>query len=192
MNHQSSSPPPLFIRVPKPGTKCPYTGLSRSAIWKLIGGKNPPVDSISIGGAKRGTRLINLASLLDYLITTGKAKGAMPASLSADAPEYCRTQQQRSRDLPSNGAALEAEQFELNLLPMAGVPTSASQAGIIVCQGPLFGPNDYSMEAFREAVALLSKESGVPDFIAVSMVAMTWLNEEVTSEALAGAALQAA
>lgn len=60
---------PVWIRLPKPGTMCPYTGLSRSAINGLILGPNPPVRSVSLRQrfALRGTRLIHFQSLLDYI-----------------------------------------------------------------------------------------------------------------------------
>lgn len=67
-------PLPIYIRLPKSGTRCHYTGLSRSALNSLIlpskeNGFRPPVKSISDKkkGAVRGVRLILLESLLAYL-----------------------------------------------------------------------------------------------------------------------------
>ena len=64
---------PEFIRLPKGGL-CSYTGLSRSKLNQLIlpceqNGYKPPVKSASLRkpGAIKGTRLIVLDSLLDYL-----------------------------------------------------------------------------------------------------------------------------
>ena len=64
---------PEFIRLPKLGL-CPITGLSRSKIYTLIlpnegNGFKPPVKSLSLRkpGQTKGTRLIVLQSLLDYL-----------------------------------------------------------------------------------------------------------------------------
>ena len=65
---------PEWIRLPKPGHLCPWTGLSRSKLNELIlpcaanGGK-PPVRSVCLRkpGALKGTRLIHLRSLLEYL-----------------------------------------------------------------------------------------------------------------------------
>lgn len=60
---------PIWIRLPKTGQLCPYTGLSRSAMNALILGNNPPVRSVSLKKrwAIRGTRLIHLQSLLAYI-----------------------------------------------------------------------------------------------------------------------------
>jgi len=64
---------PEFIRLPKGGL-CPYTGLSRSKLNQLIlpceqNDWKPPVKSVCLRqrGAVKGTRLILLESLLDYL-----------------------------------------------------------------------------------------------------------------------------
>ena len=64
---------PEFIRLPKLGL-CPITGLSRSKIYELIlpseaNNYKPPVKSVSLRkqGQTKGTRLIVLQSLLDYL-----------------------------------------------------------------------------------------------------------------------------
>jgi hypothetical protein len=65
---------PEWIRLPKPNTRCGHTGLSRSTMNTLIlpcdqNGFKPQVHSISLRrrGGKRGLRLINLSSLLDYI-----------------------------------------------------------------------------------------------------------------------------
>ncbi len=65
---------PKFIRLPRTGTREPFTGLSRSTLNRLIlpiagNGYKPPVKSICLRkqGATRGTRLILLDSLLAYL-----------------------------------------------------------------------------------------------------------------------------
>ena len=60
---------PTWVRLPKVGRLCPHTGLSRSGLNALILGSNPPVRSVSLRRkfALRGTRLIHLASLLEYL-----------------------------------------------------------------------------------------------------------------------------
>ena len=63
-----------WIRLPKPGTLCAWTGLSRAKLNELIlpnsaNNFKPPVRSISLRkrGATRGTRLILRESLMDYL-----------------------------------------------------------------------------------------------------------------------------
>ena len=60
---------PTWIRLPKSGQHCPYTGLSRSVLNGLILGPNAPVRSLSLRKqfALKGTRLIHLGSLLAYL-----------------------------------------------------------------------------------------------------------------------------
>lgn len=65
---------PEFIRLPKSGVKCQYTGLSRSKLNSLILPSpanlyRPAVKSVSIRqrGATRGTRLIIFDSLVAYL-----------------------------------------------------------------------------------------------------------------------------
>ena len=65
---------PEFIRLPKPGAQCPWTGLSRGKLNQLVlpckeNGFNPPVRSVSIRqrGQQRGVRLVFFDSLMDYL-----------------------------------------------------------------------------------------------------------------------------
>jgi hypothetical protein len=65
---------PEFIRLPPPGVRCPFTGLSRSALNELIlpteaNGSSPPVRSFCIRkrGAKTGIRLIAYASLKAFI-----------------------------------------------------------------------------------------------------------------------------
>ena len=65
---------PEFIRLPKPGFREPFTGLSRSKSNQLIlptkdNGYKPPVRSVVLRkrGAVRGVRLIFLDSLIAYI-----------------------------------------------------------------------------------------------------------------------------
>lgn len=65
---------PEFLRLPKTGSRCSVTGLSRSHLNSLIlpteeNGYQPPVRSVSLRkrGAVRGVRLIPTNELLDYL-----------------------------------------------------------------------------------------------------------------------------
>lgn len=69
---------PVYIRLPKPGELCPYTGLSRAKMNELIlpserNNFRPPVASKSLRqpGQQRGVRLILLESLMSYLHTAG-------------------------------------------------------------------------------------------------------------------------
>jgi hypothetical protein len=65
---------PEFIRLPKPGARCPYTGLSRGKMNQLVlpcreNGYKPPVRSVSIRqrGQKFAVRLVFFDSLIEYL-----------------------------------------------------------------------------------------------------------------------------
>lgn len=66
--------PPDYIRLPKPGDRCPISGLSRTTLIELsvpspCNDFRPPVESkhIKRPGAQRGIRLISRTSLLSYL-----------------------------------------------------------------------------------------------------------------------------
>ena len=70
----STSVKPEFIRLPKGGTRCPHTGLSRSKLNQLVlpckeNDYKPPVESkvLRSRGTIRGTRLIVFDSLMNYL-----------------------------------------------------------------------------------------------------------------------------
>jgi len=63
-----------FIRLPKTGTLCPFTGLTRSKMNALVlacpaNDHKPPVKSVCLRqrGAVKGVRLIVYRSLMDYL-----------------------------------------------------------------------------------------------------------------------------
>jgi len=66
---------PIFVRLPKPGERCPISGLSRSALVNLcVPNKandfRAPVKSIELKFKKhatRGARLIDYESLMAYL-----------------------------------------------------------------------------------------------------------------------------
>ncbi len=65
---------PEWLRLPAPGARCRFTGLSRSTLNELtIPGPandgNPPVKSVVLRkrGAMRGIRLISYDSLMGYL-----------------------------------------------------------------------------------------------------------------------------
>lgn len=62
---------PLWIRLPKPGQLDPITSLPRSSMWELIERAGGRIRTVSLrkAGASKGTRLVHLASLLDYLNT---------------------------------------------------------------------------------------------------------------------------
>ncbi len=65
---------PEFIRLPRPKTRCPYTGLARTTLDELVvpchrNSFRPPVKSkvLKQPTAIRGIRLVHFRSLLDYL-----------------------------------------------------------------------------------------------------------------------------
>ncbi len=65
---------PEWVRLPAPGARCRFTGLSRSTLNELTiaGPANdgvPPVKSVVLRkrGALRGIRLISYDSLMGYL-----------------------------------------------------------------------------------------------------------------------------
>ncbi len=65
---------PEYIPIPRTGTKCPRSGLSRSGIYNLISvtkanGYKAVVKSRSIPlpGKRRGRRVVVYRSLMDYL-----------------------------------------------------------------------------------------------------------------------------
>lgn len=58
---------PEFIRIPRPGTTCPYTGLSRSCFFEVIADGKVRSFSLRKRGRARGVRLVELQSLIDYI-----------------------------------------------------------------------------------------------------------------------------
>lgn len=83
---QTHTPLPEYIRLPKSGTRCPFSGLSRSGLNALVLGSNPPVKSRCVKRrfAVRGVRLINLQSLLDFI----EAQVDLPAEIAAPHQQF--------------------------------------------------------------------------------------------------------
>jgi hypothetical protein len=110
---------PEFVRLPKPGTLCPWTGLSRSKINELIlpsslNGHRPLVRSISLRnrGQIRAVRLINFDSLMGYLRSledssedggTQEATAEEPPFPMAQGPLETRSKCQMADHLPRTG-----------------------------------------------------------------------------------------
>ncbi len=74
---------PEFLRLPPPGVRCPFTGLSRSALNELIlptkqNDFTPPVRSFCLRkrGAKTGIRLVECASLKAYIRSNAESTGS--------------------------------------------------------------------------------------------------------------------
>jgi hypothetical protein len=70
----SAETKPEFIRLPRAGSRCPYTGLSRSKLNELVlpcavNGFKPPVRSkvLRLRGRVKGVRLIVFDSLIAFL-----------------------------------------------------------------------------------------------------------------------------
>jgi len=71
-----------YIRYPKAGEECPITGLRLGTLRALsipshTNGGKPPVKSIllTLPGKKKGTRLIEIKSLLAYIKEQGSHNG---------------------------------------------------------------------------------------------------------------------
>jgi hypothetical protein len=60
---------PQWIRLPQASKACAYTGLKRGQMLKLAGERSNGIRVCHLreNGAKRGTRLIDLHSLLEFL-----------------------------------------------------------------------------------------------------------------------------
>jgi hypothetical protein len=65
-----------WLRLPRPGERCPISGLSRSGLVELVrpcerNGFRPPVEARHLRrkGTQRGVVLVSAASLRDYLAT---------------------------------------------------------------------------------------------------------------------------
>lgn len=81
---------PGFVRLPRAGQRCPYTGLSRTTLFELTvpctrNGYRPPVAGYQLRskGAQRGIRLIRLADLYKY-IEHHLVKNESPEELKLD------------------------------------------------------------------------------------------------------------
>lgn len=110
---------PEFVRLPKPGTLCPWTGLSRSKLNELIlpsplNGYRPPVRSLSLRnrGQIRAVRLICFDSLMAYLRSlevagdnggTPEAAHEEPTFPTTYEPLDTRNRTQKAEQLPRTG-----------------------------------------------------------------------------------------
>jgi hypothetical protein len=68
------APEPEWLRLPKSGTRCPFSGMARSGLNELVlpcaaNGNCPPVRSIVLRkpGRRHGVCLISAHSLREYL-----------------------------------------------------------------------------------------------------------------------------
>lgn len=79
---------PEFVRLPKSGQRCPWTGMSRASLNELILGPGAPVSSVVLrrAGASRGIRLIHLASLLNHLHQQMELQNTNPVNKQGGTP----------------------------------------------------------------------------------------------------------
>lgn len=92
--NQESADEALYIRLPKPGQRCPITGLGRAKLNELIlpNARNkhrPPVESISLKqpGQTKGVRLIVRKSLLEFCRKSGLKLSGNSEMLARDDDE---------------------------------------------------------------------------------------------------------
>jgi len=83
-----------WIRLPKDQEKCPYTGLSRSTLNEILTETDPLTGEKLVKslvkikpGAKRGIKLINLESVLDYLEKEAKRQSGLRFAVHIINPE---------------------------------------------------------------------------------------------------------
>ena len=59
----------LWTRVPRCGSRCPQTGLSRTRLYRLLHTSGTGIKTVMLKspGKEKGTRLIEVQSVLAYL-----------------------------------------------------------------------------------------------------------------------------
>jgi hypothetical protein len=82
---------PEFIRVPKPGQRCPITSLGRSVIYDLIAREKIKSITLRQKGKIRGCRLIIVESLLGYLRELAAEQANMPIAAAGPTQTRPRT-----------------------------------------------------------------------------------------------------
>ena len=78
-----------WIRLPRPGTRCPVSGLSRSSLAELVrpcprNDYRPPVEArvLKRRGAMRGVLLVSRAALLAYIAEQPAPEAPAPKEVS--------------------------------------------------------------------------------------------------------------
>jgi len=66
------APRPEWVRIPKSRTTCPFSGLSRAHIHRLVQAGEVESMSLRKRGAKTGVRLISYDSLMAYIRSAGE------------------------------------------------------------------------------------------------------------------------
>ena len=84
-----------WIRLPADGEKCPHSGLNRSSLNEILNETDPEtgeklvLSSVKIKeGAKRGIKLINRQSLLDYLNKQAESQNGLSFATHISNPEH--------------------------------------------------------------------------------------------------------
>jgi len=92
-NATSGDTPAEYIRLPKPGERCPLTGLSRTSLVEVIDERDPESGEPFVlqytkkrHGKQRGIRMINRASLLAHLEKRAKAQSQRRFADSVNNP----------------------------------------------------------------------------------------------------------
>ncbi len=146
---------PVWIRLPRPSTFCPWTGLSRSKLNELIlpcpANENvPPVRSVCLRqkGAVKGVRLIHLQSLLDYLSALDGTDKAATQSHRKQNPhchcEVCETENKRFADEIMEIAEAETEHLRAAEARIQSVLKNGA------CKGASQDPTGSDATAARE------------------------------------------
>ena len=74
-NNQALTQRPEWIRLPKEGSTCPFSGLSRSYLADLVRRRVVPSKALRRPGTVRGVRLICYAGLMDYIRNSQGGEG---------------------------------------------------------------------------------------------------------------------
>ena len=69
-----------FVSIPRPGKRCPISGLSRSTLYQLEKLGQIRMISLRRQGNLRGKRLISVESLRNYLRTLDARQNPLPAA----------------------------------------------------------------------------------------------------------------
>ena len=100
-NHETAAPRVEFFRLPQPGKRDPFFGLSRGWYYKAAAAGEIRMVAIRNRGAVRGVRLVAYDSVMDY-IRRAMGEGA-PRKSASPAPSPAVTS-----DLPLFAAAPDA------------------------------------------------------------------------------------
>lgn len=83
-----------YIRLPKPGEKCPLTGLSRTSLVEVIDERDPQSGEFLVlqytkrrHGKQRGIRMIHRASLLAHLEQRAREQSRRRFAKGVNNPE---------------------------------------------------------------------------------------------------------